>query len=70
MPSDRYDNDTRQQVDATVVAMATLLRRLQDERPGDRSHLDRYYAIAITHCEDMLAHFAWWTAALFAGEEE
>ena len=33
---------------------------LKDAKPGDRSELDRRYAIAITKMEDLLAHFHLW----------
>lgn len=33
---------------------------LKEAKPGDRSEMDRHYAIVITQIEDVLAHFHLW----------
>lgn len=46
-----------------LAGMMYLIEAMQRLRPGDRSALDRHYAIGITELEKAAAYFAYWVCS-------
>ncbi|MFZ1752726.1 MAG: hypothetical protein WBO46_15035 [Caldilineaceae bacterium] len=46
--------------DRVADAIRAALREMQEAKPGDRSEIDRRYAIAITEMEKALAYYEYW----------
>lgn len=46
--------------DRVANAIKQAIDELQEAKPGDRSEIDRRYAITITEMEKVLAYYEYW----------